>query len=196
MTPGPAELAAFLIAVSFAAGLNAYATIATLGVLARTGLITLPPALGLLDDTWVIAVSAVLFAAEFIADKIPLFDLVWNALHTVVRIPVAGLVAYAAAAPLPPGQQLLAAVLGAAVAAIAHGGKTAARAAVTASPEPVSNSVLSVGEDVVAIGLTWFATAHPFIAGAIALAFIISMALAVRWVWRWMTRPAKARRAY
>ena len=159
-------------------------------------MVPLPPALAVLENPWVIGVSGVLFAAEFVADKIPLFDLVWNALQTVVRIPVAALLAYGAAAQLPAGEQLLAALVGAAIAAISHGGKTAARAAATASPEPVSNSVLSLGEDVVAIGLTWFATRHPYIAGAIALGSVMAIVLAVRWVWRWLRRPARQPRAF
>jgi hypothetical protein len=196
MTPSSEELAAFLIAVSFAAGLNVYATVATLGLLARTGLVPLPPSLGLLENPWIIGVSGALFAIEFVADKIPLFDLVWNALHTVVRIPVAALIAFAATSSLPPGQQLLAALAGGIIAAVAHSGKTAARAAVSASPEPVSNSVLSLGEDVVAIGLTWFATRHPYIAAGLVLTCLMAIVLAVRWVWRWLTRPARPRRAY
>ncbi|HEX7780057.1 MAG TPA: DUF4126 domain-containing protein, partial [Vicinamibacterales bacterium] len=79
------ELVAFLVAVSFAAGLNVYATIATLGLLARFEVLTLPGSLGVLTNEWVIGASAALFLIEFIADKIPMFDLVWNALQTFVR---------------------------------------------------------------------------------------------------------------
>jgi hypothetical protein len=126
----------------------------------------------------------VLFAIEFFADKIPAFDLIWNALHTFIRIPVAGLLAYRATAQLSPEHQLLAALLGAAVALVAHGGKTAARAAVTPSPEPLSNMALSVGEDVLAIGLTWLATRHPYIAGTLVLSLVIVIVVLVRLVVR------------
>jgi hypothetical protein len=180
----PGELFALLAAIGFAAGLNLYATVTALGLLARFGHLPLPPGLQLLESWPIIAASAVLFAIEFIADKIPAFDLIWNALHTFIRIPVAGLLAYRATAQLSPEHQLLAALLGAAVALVAHGGKTAARAAVTPSPEPLSNMALSVGEDVLAIGLTWLATRHPYIAGTLVLSLVIVILVLVRLVVR------------
>jgi hypothetical protein len=179
-----AELFSLLVAIGFAAGLNLYATVAVLGLLARFGHLPLPPGLQLLESWPVIVASTALFAIEFFADKVPAFDLIWNALHTFIRVPVAGLIAYRATSQLSPGHQLLAALLGAAVALIAHGGKTAARAAVTPSPEPLSNISLSVGEDIVAIGLTWLAARHPYIAGAIALAFVVVIVALVRLVIR------------
>jgi hypothetical protein len=180
----PAELFALLTAVAFAAGLNLYATVAVLGLLARFGHLPLPPGLQLLA-TWPIMIASVaLFTIEFFADKVPAFDLVWNALHTFIRVPVAGLLAYQATSQLPPERQLLATLLGAAVALIAHGGKTAARAAVTPSPEPLSNITLSLGEDALAIGLTWLATRHPYIAGTLALIFVVIIVLMTRLVIR------------
>jgi hypothetical protein len=89
-------LAALVIAASFAAGLNVYATVLTLGLLARAHAVVLPPGLDALAAWWVIGASGALFSAEFIADKIPGLDLVWNALHTFVRVPVAALLAYRA----------------------------------------------------------------------------------------------------
>src|SRR5437660_4075955 len=141
------ELLVLLVATSFAAGLNLYATVATLGLLSRAGVLPLPPALQLLDNWYVIAISAALFLIEFFADKVPAFDLVWNALHTFIRVPVAALLAWRATATLSPAEQLAATLLGGAIALIAHGGKTGVRAAVTPSPEPFSNIGLSLGED-------------------------------------------------
>jgi len=180
------ELFALLAAIGFAAGLNLYATVAVLGGLARFGHLPLPPGLQLLESWPIIAVSTALFVIEFFADKIPAFDLIWNALHTFIRVPVAGLLAYRATSQLSPEHQLLATLLGAAVALIAHGGKTAARVAVTPSPEPLSNIGLSVGEDVLAIGLTWLATRHPYVAGAITVTFVVIIILLTRWVLRSM----------
>jgi hypothetical protein len=180
----PAELFALLAAIGFAAGLNLYATVAVLGLLARFGHLPLPPGLQLVESWPVIAASVALFLIEFFADKIPAFDLIWNALHTFVRVPVAGLLAYQATNQLSPGEQLLATLLGAAVALAAHGGKTAARAAVTPSPEPFSNITLSLGEDVLAIGLTWLATRHPYVAGTLAVIFVAIVFLMVRFVIR------------
>ena len=167
MSFSPANITALVIAASFAAGLNIYATVLTLGILARTQWVALPPGLDSLGHTWVIVVCAVMFGIEFIADKIPGFDLIWNALHTIVRVPIAALVAYHATSQLTPQMQILATALGAAIALATHGSKTALRAAVTPSPEPVSNIALSTTEDAVSIGLTWFATHHPVIAACI-----------------------------
>ena len=189
------ELLPLIIATSFAAGLNVYATVATLGLLARAQAVTLPPGLEILGHWPIIAIAAALFVVEFFADKIPAFDLLWNALHTFIRVPVAALLAYRATAQLSPEAQVLSAVIGGAVALAAHGGKTAARAAVTPSPEPVSNIALSTGEDVVAIGLTWFASTHPVIAAAIAVALLAVMVLLARWLWRGVRRLLARRSA-
>lgn len=178
------QLVAMIVAVSFAAGLNVYATVATLGLLARTGVLALPEPLHLLASWWVIGASAALFAVEFFADKVPAFDLVWNALHTFIRVPVAGLLAWRATTTLSPGEQLAATLLGGLIAMAAHGGKTAARAAVTPSPEPLSNIGLSLGEDVLAISLTWLAAVHPYLAAGIAAAFVLAIVIVIRWVWR------------
>jgi Domain of unknown function (DUF4126) len=182
----PAELFALLAAIGFAAGLNLYATVAVLGLLARFGHLPLPPGLLLLAGWPVIIASLALFILEFFADKIPAFDLIWNALHTFIRVPVAALLAYQATSQLSPEHQLLATLLGAAVALIAHSGKTAVRAAVTPSPEPFSNITLSVGEDVLAIALTWLATRHPYVAGTLATIFVVIIVLLMRWVIRAM----------
>jgi hypothetical protein len=178
------ELVALLVAVSFAAGLNVYATVATLGLLAHAGVFALPPGLHLLANWYVIAASAALFGVEFFADKIPAFDLVWNALHTFIRVPVAALLAYQATAALSPGERLIATLAGGAIALAAHGGKTAARAMITPSPEPFSNITLSMGEDVMAILLTWMSTVRPMWAISIAAILLLLVVLAVRWVGR------------
>lgn len=176
------ELVAQLVAISFAAGLNVYATLAMLGLLARARLLSLPITLHLLSNWWVIAASGIMFFAEFFADKIPAFDLIWNALHTFVRVPLAGLLAYGATSRLSPEKQLLATALGGAIALAAHSGKIAVRAAVTPSPEPFSNITLSLGEDALAIGLTWCATQHPYWAAGLAGVFLATIIVLVRWV--------------
>ena len=180
----PNEIAAALVAISFAAGLNVYATVATLWLLAHAGLLPLPPALHPLTNWWIIGASGALFLVEFFADKVPAFDLIWNALHTFVRVPVAALLAYGATSQLSPEKQLIATLLGGAIALAAHGGKTAVRAAITPSPEPLSNIGLSLGEDALAIFLTWFATQHPYLAAGIALVFLVIIVLLVRLVVR------------
>ena len=174
------QLTAFLVVVCFSAGLNIYATLAMLGLLEHAEVLRLPPGLQLLENWYVIAACGVLFLAEFVADKIPVFDLLWNAIHTFVRIPVAALLTYSATAQLPEWQRFLATMLGALIALAAHGGKTAARAAVTHSPEPFSNIALSLSEDGAVALLMWYATRHPYTAAAIVVAALAIIAMMVR----------------
>jgi len=178
------SLAAFVVAISFAAGLNVYATVATLGLLARFGVVMLPGELTIVADWWAIGISTALFAIEFVADKIPVFDLVWNALQTFVRVPVGALLAYAATHQLGPAWQLAATTAGGAIALAAHGGKTAARSAITPSPEPFSNFALSTAEDAFSIFITWFATHHPFLAAAIVVVLLVVIVALIRWIAR------------
>ncbi|QNI34102.1 DUF4126 domain-containing protein [Alloacidobacterium dinghuense] len=194
----PTTIAALIIASSFAAGLNVYATLLTLGLLARAHWVELPAGLDMLTHWWVIGVSGFMFAIEFVADKIPAFDMIWNGLHTFIRIPVAALLAYHTSAQLSPEMQVLAAVAGAGIALVAHGSKTAMRAAVTPSPEPISNIALSTSEDVMAVGVTWLATKHPLIAASIACIFLLVAVITVHWLAKFIRkmwskpRPASA----
>jgi hypothetical protein len=182
--PDGHTLTALLVVVCFSAGLNVYATVAMLGLLARTHVVILPPSLGIVGSWYVIGACAVLFLVEFVGDKIPVFDLLWNALQTFVRVPVAALITYAATSQLPQWQQLLATLAGSLIALAAHGGKTAARAAVLHSPEPISNAVLSLSEDAAVVFLIWFATKHPYAAAAIVLVATIVIVLMIRVVVR------------
>lgn len=182
------HLAALLIAVSFAAGLNVYATVATLGLLARFGGLVLPGQLEPLTNWWVIGASGGLFLIELVADKIPLFDLIWNALQTFVRVPVGALLAYAATSSLGPVWQIAASVAGGAIALVAHSAKSAARVAVTPSPEPFSNFVLSAAEDAFAIFITWLATRHPFLAATIVAILLGAIVALTRWITRALGR--------
>ena len=177
-------LAALLIVICFSAGLNVYATVAMLGVLARTNVVTLPASLHIVENWYVIGACVALFLVEFVGDKIPVFDLVWNALQTFVRVPVAALIAYAATSQMPPWQQLTATLAGSLIALAAHGGKTAARAAVLHSPEPFSNAALSLSEDAAVIFLMWFATRHPYVAAVIVLIAVVVIVLMIRVVVR------------
>lgn len=184
----PDQIAGLIAAVSFAAGLNVYATVGTLGLLSRAGVVQLPPGLHAVSSWPVIVVALTMFVIEFFADKIPAFDLVWNALHTFIRVPVAALLAYGASQNLSPEAQVIAAVVGGAIALAAHGGKTAARAAVTPSPEPFSNIALSTTEDVAAVGLTWFATLHPILAALVVVVLLVLVVLMIRLIWRALRR--------
>jgi len=178
----PQEMLAIVVGASFAAGLNVYATVAVLGLLARAELFSLPASLHVVEAWPTIAAAIALFIVEFVADKIPAFDLIWNALQTFVRVPVAGLLAYGATAQLSPGAQLASAVLASGIAFASHGGKTAIRAAITPSPEPLTNIGLSLTEDALAIGLVWFATRHPYAAAVIVAILLVCLIFVVRMI--------------
>ena len=154
---------------AFASGLNLYATIAVLGLVQRFQLVSLPPQFEPFGHPVVIGIAVALYLVEFVADKIPWVDSIWDMVHTVVR-PVGGaIVAITARGAPSPGIDALAGLLGATVALTSHLTKAGTRAAANASPEPFSNWILSFVEDLVAIGLVYFATEHPVIALGITL---------------------------
>lgn len=180
---------------AFASGLNLYATIAVLGLVQRFELVALPPQFEPFGHPVVIGFALALYLIEFVADKIPWVDSIWDAIHTVVR-PVGGAVVAITALGAPsPGMDALAGVLGASVALATHLTKAGTRAAVNTSPEPVSNWILSFAEDLVAIGLVYFATEHPVIALAITL-FLLTLILTFATVlFRFVRRRFTLRRA-
>ena len=184
----PGRLTALLVAVSFAAGLNLYVTVAVLGLLGRFHVLSLPPGLSALDQTWVIALAIGLSVIEAFADKIPYVDLVWNAVHTFIRVPAAAILAYQASNTLSPGERALVTVLAAAIAGVAHTAKTSARVAVSTTPEPFTNVALSSTEDVAAAGITWVATVHPYIGAAIVGIALVVIIVMVRSLMRGVRR--------
>jgi Domain of unknown function (DUF4126) len=157
----PLETLGLALGTGFSSGLNIYATVATLGILQRLGIIDLPESMRILAHPWVLGIACSLYAVEFLADKIPYVDTIWDAVHTFIRPPAAAVLAYAAAGGAAPEWRWGAALLAAGVALTSHGAKASARAAANVSPEPFSNWVLSLGEDVLAVWLSWLASAHP-----------------------------------
>ena len=158
------ELAATLgraLGFSFAAGINLYATVALLGLASRFEWVALPDSLRIFDNDLVIGVALTLYVVEFAADKIPWVDSMWDTVHTFIR-PVGGaLIAVAALGDASPGVEGLVALLGGSVAAGSHLTKAGARVAANTSPEPVSNWILSLGEDLFVVGLGYLALAYP-----------------------------------
>jgi Domain of unknown function (DUF4126) len=154
---------------AFASGLNLYATIAVLGLIQRFQLVSLPPQFEPFGHPVVIGVAVALYLVEFVADKIPWVDSAWDLAHTIVRPLGGAVVAITALGSSSPGMDALAGALGASVALASHATKAGARAAANTSPEPFSNWILSFIEDLVAIGLVYFATEHPVIALGITL---------------------------
>src|SRR5260370_18756213 len=133
----PVETLGLALGAGFSSGLNLYATVATLGLLQRFGVLRLPPGLQALSHRWVLGIAIALYLLEFFADKIPYFDTFWDAIHTFMRPPAAALLAFAAAGGVAPEWRSGAALLAGGIALTAHGTKATARAAVNASPEPV-----------------------------------------------------------
>jgi len=169
----PIETLGLALGAGFSSGLNLYATVATLGLLQRFGVLHLPPSLEALSHPWVLGIAIVLYLVEFCADKIPYFDTVWDAIHTFIRPPAAALLAYAAAGGAASEWRWGAALLAGGVALASHGTKASARAAVNATPEPFSNWILSFGEDVLAVWLAWMAAAHPLATIIIVAALVV-----------------------
>ncbi len=177
---------------SFAAGVNLYATVAILGLAARYGWVDLPPQFQVFNNGFVIGAAVVLYLVEFFADKIPYLDSLWDLIHTLIR-PVGGaLIAVATLGEASPSIEGLIAVLGGTVAASSHLTKTSTRAVANTSPEPVSNWILSVGEDLFVVGLGYLALKYPVAALVVAvvlLGLIIAFAaVIVRTVKRWLFR--------
>jgi hypothetical protein len=168
----PIDVLGIALGTGFSSGLNLYATVATLGLLERFGVIHLPPSLHVLAHPAVLAIAVVLYFVEFFADKIPFVDTVWDMLHTFIRPPAAALLAYSAAGAAPAHWRWAAALLAGGVALTSHGTKASARAAVNTTPEPLSNWALSFGEDVLAVWLTWMATAHPLATTIVVVALV------------------------
>jgi Domain of unknown function (DUF4126) len=157
----PLQTLGLALGAGFSSGLNLYATVATLGLLQRYGVIHLPASMQVLSHPWVLGIALALYAIEFLADKIPYVDTVWDAVHTLIRPPAAALLAYSATVAAPPEWRWSAALLAGGVALTSHSTKASTRAAVNTSPEPFSNWLLSLGEDALAVWLTWMATVHP-----------------------------------
>ena len=136
---------------SWVSGINLYATVATLGLLGRFAHLKLPGDLDVVTNWWVIGVALFLFVIEFIADKIQLVDSVWDIIHTFIRIPAGAVLAATAFGDFDRSVQVIALLLGGGLALSSHGTKAAARALINTSPEPVSNIVVSLSEDILAV---------------------------------------------
>jgi Domain of unknown function (DUF4126) len=179
----PLETLGFTLGTSFAAGLNLYATVATAGLLQYFGVIQLPPPLAVLAQPLVWGIALGIFVVEFVADKIPLVDSIWDTLHTFIRPPAAAFLAYATFGDVPEPWKMSVALLAGTVALTSHGAKATTRVAANASPEPFSNWLLSAAEDAVAVGLSWLAATHPVITGVIVAVLLIVCGLIIWKLW-------------
>jgi Domain of unknown function (DUF4126) len=150
-------------------GINLYATVATLGLLQHFGLARLPGDLGVLSHPWIIGLALALYVVEFVADKIPVVDSVWDAVHTFVRVPAGAVLAASAFADFDPPVRVAALLVGGGLALGSHGSKAVTRVAVNATA-PGAGSIVSAAEDAVAVGFTALMTFFP-------LVFLVLLAL-------------------
>jgi len=154
---------AFAMGTAWVSGINLYASVATLGLLGRFANLQLPGELAVLTNGWVIGVALALYLIEFIADKIPFIDSTWDVIHTFIRVPAGAVLAAAAFGDFDKSVQVVAFLLGGGLALSSHGTKAATRAVINTSPEPVTNMVASLGEDVVAVGSVLLAAFYPIL---------------------------------
>lgn len=162
---------------SFAAGLNLYATVAVLGLASRYGWVDLPPQFAVFDNDYVIAAALVMYAIEFIADKVPWVDTLWDGIHTAIRPLGGALIAVATLGEASPTVEGLVALMGGAVAASTHVTKAGTRAIANASPEPFSNWILSLAEDAFVLGLGWVTLNYPVAALVVCLLLLTLIAV-------------------
>jgi hypothetical protein len=178
------RIIALTMGAAWAAGINLYAAIATLGILSVTGNMTLPPDLQVLANPLVIGAACLMFAVEFIADKMPGVDTGWDTVHTFIRIPAGALLAAGAVGELNPAVSLAAALLGGTLAAGTHGMKAGSRLLINTSPEPLTNWAASIVEDIMVIVGIWAAVNHPWVFLVLLAIFILLMIWFLPKVWR------------
>jgi hypothetical protein len=162
---------------SFAAGINLYATVAILGLASRYDWVSLPPQYQVFDNDFIIVAALALYVIEFVADKIPWFDSLWDTVHTAIR-PIGGaVIAVTTLGEASPTTETLVGLLGGTLAAGTHLGKAGTRAIANTSPEPFSNWILSLGEDAFVITLGIVALKYPIIAMAVVIVGVMVLAL-------------------
>ncbi len=158
---------------AWTSGINLYATVTVLGLLQKFSAIELPGGLHVLDNWWIIGIAGGLYLIEFVADKVPYVDSVWDVIHTFIRVPAGAVVAYAATSQTEPAVMIIATLLGGGLALSSHGTKAALRAGANLSPEPVSNWILSIVEDIVAVAGTILAVVAPVLIAVVLIIFVI-----------------------
>lgn len=187
--------AAMAAGLSWASGIRLYMTLFVAGWLGRQGWITLPEGLQVLESSWVLAVTGGLFAVEFLADKVPGVDSVWDALQTFIRIPAGAVLGAAALGQADPALTAIAALLGGTFAAGAHATKAGSRALINTSPEPFSNWAASFSEEAVVVAGLWAAFFHPWVLVLILVLFTLLAFWLLPKVWRglrWLFRRMAA----
>ncbi|MCB2166299.1 MAG: DUF4126 domain-containing protein [Deltaproteobacteria bacterium] len=179
-----AGIVALSMGTAWASGINLYAAILTLGLLGATGQMALPPNLAIVTQPIVILAAGVMFCIEFFADKIPGVDTGWDTIHSFIRIPGGALLAAAAVGDVNPAVMLAAGILGGGLAAGTHAVKAGSRVLINTSPEPFSNWLASIGEDLAVITGVWVALAHPWLFLGFMVVFVLLMIWLLPKLWR------------
>jgi uncharacterized membrane protein len=182
----------FSMGSAWLSGINLYGTVLVLGLIQYLHWTQLPGDLSYFGHPWVLITAGVLCAVQFIADKIPAVDSVWDLIHTFIRIPAGAILAAAAVAHLDPRIRLLALLVGGGVALSSHSTKTVTRLAANTSPEPVSNIVLSLLGDAVTFGGALLMSIHPAVLLIIVVIAVVLSAFLIRWLYRGMRKLFRA----
>ena len=172
--------------LAWASGLRLYLVVFILGLAAHFQYIELPPGLHVLAHPYVIGAAGFLLVAEFLADKVPGLDTVWDAVHTFIRIPAGALLAAGATGDDVSAFTVAAGLLGGAITAGTHLAKAGSRAALNTSPEPFTNWGASLTEDAMVVGGTWLAFAHPALFIALVAVFLVIVAWLLPKIWRFL----------
>lgn len=174
---------AVTMGLAWASGINLYATLLTLGFLANTGNIDLPPDLQVVANPVVMLAAGIMYFVEFFVDKTPGADTGWDTIHTFIRIPAGAMLAAGAVGDLNPAVEIAAALLGGSLAAGTHATKAGTRVLINTSPEPFSNWFASVGEDVAVVTGVWASINHPAIFLVALVLFVILMIWLLPRIW-------------
>lgn len=179
---------ALTLGAGWASGLNLYATMLVLGLLGATGQVDLPAGLEILSDPLVLFAAGAMYLVEFLADKVPGFDTLWDSLHTFIRIPAGAMLAAGAAGDAGAGAELAAAIMGGGLAAATHAAKSGTRVLINTSPEPFSNWGASITEDVAVFAGVWAAVMHPAVFLVLLALFMVALIWLLPKLWRGIKR--------
>jgi Domain of unknown function (DUF4126) len=186
-----AGIIALSMGVAWASGINLYAAILMLGLMGSTGNMVLPEDLQILMNPLVMFAAGAMYLVEFVADKVPGVDNSWDTLHTFIRIPAGAALAAGAVGEVDPAVSLAVAIVGGGLAAGAHATKAGSRVLINTSPEPFTNWIASLSEDVLVIGGLWTALHYPLTFIAFLIVFILLMVWLLPKIWRgirWLFR--------
>lgn len=184
-------LIALTMGVGWASGINLYATLATLGILSVTGNMVLPEELNVLSNPMVIAAAGLMYMVEFTADKIPGVDSLWDSIHTFIRIPAGAVLAAGMVGDAGAGIELAAAIVGGGLATTTHVTKTGGRMLINTSPEPMTNWIASITEDVVVILGIWTAVQNPWLFLLLLVFFVVLLIWLLPKIWRALKKAGR-----